>query len=297
MNIVLRTNPVHRAEKVPVDIILEVYFKIDINVDTLSPQTIVLLNVDAQKGEPFSYEYRNKVLLIQPAAKLSPLAHYQVELVGGEEGLKDIMGRLLDQSFMMEFYTADIKDIKPPVVTAPSHLSSVANPVTFKWNAAERAYFYELEISRSNTFDVLVWPRGDSRVYGTEVTPETALEEGSYYARIRSVNDAGTRSAYSSIIQIHVRPPVTAQSTDTAGTGANAQDELDHLKDQLGGTPEQGLDTLGIASMTPADQEVNVPLSFGITSSPLSEIVLEFDEDLDLSTVDSKSFYVIAQKN
>jgi hypothetical protein len=303
MKFVLRTFPNHLAVAVPQDVTIEIYFVIDIVTDTILPQNVILLNVEEQRSESITLEYRNKVLLIKPENKLSPNTHYQIELVGGKNGIKDITGRFLEQSYLFEFYTADVDHIKPPVLTAPAHQTSLTGPVSFAWNAAEKAYFYELEISRSNTFDVLVWPRGESRVYETQVTPDISYEPGNYYARIRTVNHSGEKSSYSKPIQFYVEKSSQHQHPDPEppngsdpGCSDGLDEELEQIKDELGGSEEEE-ESLNVVSMTPADQEVNVPISYDITNNPLTEIVVEFDDDLDLSTINSSSFYVIAQRN
>lgn len=203
MNFVLHTTPTHLSEKVLLGTNIEVSFMFDINVSTLNEQNIILFNMTERKAESVSITYKAKLLTVKPSKDLKPNCHYQVQLVGGQSGIKDITGRTLNDTYVFEFKTHDIEKIKPPMFLFPTDLSEITGDTVFRWTEAAGAYFYELEISRSNTFDVLAWPKANERVYATEFIPDVDYRKGQYYARIRTVNNEGFKSAYSSVIRFY----------------------------------------------------------------------------------------------
>jgi hypothetical protein len=207
MSFVIRTFPIHLSENVPLDMKIDIFFMFDLNTETITPNNVILFNMAEQKSEPIEFEYKNRCLSIRPKQLYSPLTHYQVELLGGKTGIRDITGRDLGQSYKLEFYTADQTKIKTPTLTSPTDLSEIHGDVKFSWLAVENAYFYELQISKSNTFDVLEWPVKDHRVFGTEVIPDVSYKKGTYYARIRAVKDDGTASAFSKPIRYYYDGP------------------------------------------------------------------------------------------
>jgi len=290
MRFVLRTDPIHLASKVPLDATIQVYFMIDLQVSCIKPENIILFNLESQASEPISLDYKNKILFIKPISPLQPKQHYQVELVGGENGIKDITGGVLDSSYTFEFYTDNVSTIQPPVFKYPALYASIPE-LKFQWEAVENAYFYELEISKSNTFNVLVWPLEESRIYDTSITPAVTLEKGiQYYARIRSVNQDGIKSAYSDPIQFLYEPVAVEGAYDHTGS------QLDSIQNALG-TGNDDSSYLHVIKSTPENLQINVPTSFNVVSNPLQEVSIEFDEEIDPQSIDPTLFYLIAQKN
>ncbi|GAK42040.1 hypothetical protein TCA2_4532 [Paenibacillus sp. TCA20] len=206
MSLVLRTFPVHLSQKVDLDSDIEVTFLFDIFKESINTNNVMLLNLKTQKGEEISVVYKDKLLKILPARRLEPLTHYQVELVGGVEGgIRDITERPLLQSYKFEFVTGNETRMARPLITSPTDLSEITGDAKFTWLPVDRADHYELEISKSNTFDVLVWPHQNTGlIFDTQVVPDIDYQKGiTYYARIRAVNIQGVKSAYSNPIRYH----------------------------------------------------------------------------------------------
>jgi uncharacterized protein YciU (UPF0263 family) len=283
MSMILRTFPNHLASNVPRDSTIQVQFMIDLAVDCVTPSNVILFNLDEQKKEQIELSYSNRTLTIQPTNFLNPLVHYQVELTDGPNGIRDITGKWLDQVYVFEFYAADVVGLKSPAILSPNDLSVVGGALLFKWEAVDKAYFYELEISKSNTFDVLLWPlKSGDRVFGTSITPNLNWEEGTYYARVRCVNTEGTKSAYSSSIRFHYQ---------IAGS------LIDAIKDQLS-SPPTIQPKVSVVTSNPIDGSIHVPkdkLNNALLMN--KKIVVEFSEDIDPNSIDSTLFYLVAQKN
>jgi Bacterial Ig-like domain len=304
MDFVLRTYPRHLSENVERDVVIEVVFMIDLNRQLLNDDLIVLFNMTEQRSVPIRYEYRNRVLKITPVEILDPLTHYQLQLIGGEKGIRDITGRYLIESYQVEFFTKDIDSIKPPVFLSPTHLSEVNVKPVFSWESVQNAYAYELQISTSNTFQNLVWPSEKTLIFNTQVTPDIHYKKGRYYARIRSVAEDGTRSAYSDVMQFYFNQETVEQSSGNVESQseptlafkikANSQvkkaDPLavlqQHFAKQNTGEPK-----LFIFSSKPSHQTYNIPLS------QINQIVIEFNENIDPNSVTNQTCYLIGERN
>ncbi|QHW35668.1 Ig-like domain-containing protein (plasmid) [Paenibacillus rhizovicinus] len=292
MNFVMRSDPHHMAEGVAIDARIDVYFMVDLNVNTLAEGAVILYNLDEQKNLPIDFIYKGRVLAIQPKIPMSPLMHYQVQIIGGKDGVKDITGKAMPDTYSVEFYTADAKGIKPPVLLSPTDLSEVRKGPQFSWEAAADAYYYELEISKSNTFDVLVWPTERMRIFETSILPNVLYAKGGHYARIRTIRSDGARSAFSKPVQFMYSgeeqsqpeaPPVDILDPNEA--------HIETLQQFFADQPQaQGL-LFSVEKTSPAASSVNLPVA-GIT-----QIVIEFSDDVDPESLTPDMFYVVDEKN
>jgi hypothetical protein len=285
---VLRTDPHHTAQKVPLDKPMQVVFMVDINVQTLDEGSVMLFNMGEQKTEPVQIEYRKRTMQITPVHPLQPLTNYQLKVVGGEDGIKDITGQMMPDTFVIDFHSDDVKEIKPPVLLAPTDQSELVTDPQFSWSPAEHAYYYQLEISKSNTFDVLVWPKEPNRIFETNVIPEYKLENGTYYARIRSVKDDGIRSAYTKPIQFLYSG---AAANLAVADQEPEQDQLNSLQDHFAYQLQNMAGALSVIQVSPASNTVNLPIA------QIKEIVIEFSEDVDPASLKPEWFYVVAERN
>lgn len=295
MSLVLKSLPVHLSQKVDLDTDIEVRFLFDILTESINTKNVMLLNLNTQKGEEIAVEYKDKLLKILPASRLSPLTHYQVELVGGVEGcIRDITDRPLLQSYKFEFVTGNETRMARPLLTAPTDLSEITGDVRFTWLPVDKADHYELEISRSNTFDVLVWPQEDtSLIFETQVTPVIDYRKGvTYYARIRAVNIQGIKSAYSDPIRYHYNgidevDPETPSVPVVEGE-ATKPTEIDTLKDFFQSQQDGEVSPLTI-KLKPKDGTLMV--------KDISRIVIEFSESVDPDSISEETVYIVSEKN
>jgi hypothetical protein len=306
MNFVLKTEPRHLTENVKCDSSIQVWFMIDIQQSSLRDETIVLFNLTEQKRIPIRFQYRNRCLTITPVEALSPSMHYQLILIGGEHGLRDITGRVMIESYEVEFFTANVLSIKPPVLLTPTHLSEVSSPPTFSWEEVENAYAYELQISKSHTFQSLVWPTEPVLVFDAQVKPKLLYETGQYYVRIRSVGEDGTRSAYSPVLQFYYRekedvfndeenkeasPSVMVRLQAQSRLQEPKLDALSALQQHFANQTMEENEKLYILASRPVNQSWNLPFS------SMNQIVVEFSEDLDPSSIHRQTCYMVAERN
>jgi hypothetical protein len=318
MNIVYKTIPKHTSEDVKLDQVIELYFMLDMNKNTILQDKVILFNVTEQKTEAIKIEYQRRVLKVTPLSPLKPLNHYQLQLVGGEKGVKDITGRTMAETYELEFHTLDVKSIKPPLVVKPTDVSVVKEQAEFVFTSIENASFYEVEVSKSNTFHTLVWPLNDEKVYLSEevrLIPDIPYETGLYYMRVRSVDKDGNQSSWSPSIRyfydgapiIHEQEeeslpepvqeePVAPQSSRVVLQAISqvkdtAPSQLDQLQNVFSSKVESTLTGLYVKSTTPKDKSVNNKLP------NLKKIVIQFTDDIDPSTVDETTCYLLTERN
>lgn len=306
MSLILKTFPVHLTQKVALDTDIEVTFIFDINKDTITTSNIILFNLAEQKSEPISLDYRNRVLRITPARKLQPLVHYQVELVGGinNGGIRDITGRGLNQNFRFEFHTGNETKITAPQLIAPTDVSEIHNDVVFRWNPVDKADYYELQISRSNTFDVLEWPKEQTLVFETQVIPDIVYKKGmTYYARLRAVNNQGVTSAFTPAIRYYyngIDETMVEEKTEAISISgpslpqvkdgeSSSSSEIQALRDHFTAQLDGEINALQVTSMSPKNGSVMVVNA--------SKIVIEFSEMIDPASINHETVYVVSEKN
>ncbi|WP_067924162.1 Ig-like domain-containing protein [Alicyclobacillus shizuokensis] len=294
MNFVLRTTPNPLARNVPLDIQIEVIFMVDIDVSTVVEENVILLDVGQQAGVPVDLSYDRRVLTIKPRANLNPGTHYQVQLIGGKEGFRDITGNYLDVGYTFDFYTDHTRGIEPPEVFEPEDLSEWSAPVHFRWSVAENADHYELEVSQSNTFSPIVW---SGEVHDTEVTPVIDYEPGPYFARIRSVDYKGQKSEYSPMIRFYYTGGLQSEPVEQLVSELTSE-QLSALQSYF--AQQAPSNSLHVVGSTPKDGAVHVAHDQGLINNwpnALKEIVIEFDDTIDPASVDGTVVYLVSDRN
>ena len=321
MNVIYKTIPIHTAEKVALDQVIEVYFMIDINKQALRAEHFILLNMSERKVEDVEFEYNRRVLKIRPMKRLSPLTYYQLQIVGGTDGIKDITGRSMAQTYEVEFHTKDTESIKPPRVIAPTDKSIITKPVEVQLNPSQQAFYYELQISKSNTFHNVLWPVNGEKIYrmtDIKVTPDIKYETGSYYMRVRAVSEEGEASAWSSTIQFYYNgvveieipkdeevpkeePPITEPVPEVneedvvLQTKSRIIDEpltqLSQLQDHFVQEAITASNALSVTASSVQNKSVNNKLTNAKT------IIIDFSEDIDPLVATNNTCYVLVERN
>lgn len=317
MNFIYKTIPRHTEKEIVLNSHIEVHFMIDINQQTMKNEHFILLNMTEQKIEVVNHEYQRRKLKISPIHPFRPNCHYQLQIIGGEQGVKDITGRAMPDTYEIEFYTKDVEGIKPPKILSPTNLVEVRENPSFKLQSVPEANHYELQISKSNTFHNLEWPV--DKVYqitDTEIIPDITYETGQYYTRVRSVDTQGNKSSWSPTVQFYYNgapiiqvaedpeiPTQTDEETDivTAQTKRNIilqpksqmqeMSQVQKMQNIFSAKSETLLTGLYVKKTKPADKSVNNSLDHA------KEIVIEFTEDIDAGTVDSNTCYLLSERN
>lgn len=317
MNIVRRTVPRHTEENIPLDQEIHLLFMVDLNKNSISSEHVILFNITQQRTEDIHFEYYSKSLKVKSVLPLEPLNHYQLKLVGGVNGIKSITGQTMAETYELEFYTKDVASIKPPRIFAPTNVSIVKEHVTFEFEKIKEADYYEMQVSQSNTFHNIVWPLNEEKVYPMselKVTPFIEYKTGQYYARVRSVDTEGIKSAWSSTISFYydgnpiieeVEDPIPSEQVSINKEPEDAQTiilkassshsseltQLSQLQTALSETDENNDVRLYVKSTTPKNGSVNN------NTDKLKTIVIEFTENIDPDSVNSSTCYLLEERN
>lgn len=315
MNVIFKTHPRHTEENVALDQRIEIFFMIDINKKALRDEHVILFNLTEQCVEPVSFEYDRRILSITPVSKFQPNNHYQLQIVGGSNGIRDITGRYMPETYEVEFHTKDIENVKSPRILAPTDLSIIKNPIEIQLEPIEGADYYELEVSKSNTFHNVEWPANGEVIYHSDeikVTPNVDYQKGNYYIRVRTVDEKKNKSSWSSIIQLYYdgdeeivipEEPVFSEDNlqDTVknkrvilSTKTHLQEDtnqLDTLQQAFFSKEENLIKRVYVEKTTPKDKSVHNPLQ------RIGQIVIEFTHEIDSETVNEENCYLLMERN
>lgn len=311
MNFVYKTIPRHTEEDVLLDQKIKVFFMVDLNKNALKEEHIILFNMTEQKVEPVEFEYNRRILTIAPLRNLAPRSHYQLQIVGGKNGIKDITGRTMYETYEVEFFTKDIKSVKPPRILSPTDVSVVKGPVEIQIEPVEDADHYEIQISTSNTFHNVVWPKDGEIVYHTpeiKVIPDVEYENRNYYVRARTVDHTFKKSAWSPVIQFYVEnqeeiiepeePEIPSEQTEekkvvlatNSRLHKNAS-QLDALQNVFSLQESNRHTRLYVKKTSVKDQSVHNSLE------RLNQIVIEFSDEIDPDSVNEETCYLLVERN
>ncbi|MEW6770016.1 MAG: Ig-like domain-containing protein [Bacillota bacterium] len=241
-----------------------VWFNRDLDPGTVSAATVRLL--DLTNRVPVSGEviYTGRQVTFRPDRPLAPESRHQLVVLGGESGVKDILGTAMAQTFTLEFVTGALTGAVVPVVISPAEQEAVAPTFTILWTAVGEG-FYEVQVASDLDFTKVVWPldgEGYTTVFSEDgsfasVVPARPLEPGYYFVRVRMSGEAWSRPVG---FAVYVREePLVAENV---------------------------VDELKVVNMLPSPFSGNVSLDIG-------KIVLEFNRELDPQSVSSKSVYVV----
>lgn len=302
MNFVSKVDPYHLSEDVSMDRKIDIFFFLDLDQGTLTPDKILLINLNEEVSEEVRFEYRNRHLTIYPLKPLKPDMHYQVQIVGGRNGVKNIIGQEMAETYVSEFYTKKIKEIQPPILVYPIDLTEVTDDIEFEWKPVVDAKYYELEVSRSNTFHNLVWPLADTPIFETKIMPHINYEIGTYYVRIRSVNHDGKKSHYTKAVRYYYKGKTQTDNINTPSPEVKEDIVLETKGEVIGSGGI--IHTLQKHFLTKQASSSHQPLKI-VKSTPkhkglhvdAGEIVIKFNKEIDPESVTEDSIYLIEERN
>ncbi|HDR4861046.1 Ig-like domain-containing protein [Bacillus cereus] len=311
MSMIYKTLPHHMQDEVHLDQEIEIIFMLDINVNSLRQENIILINLKGKKVEPVTFTYNRKVLKVKPLNILNPDSHYQLQLIGRENGIKDITGRIMAETYELEFYTKNMVSVKPPTILKPKDLSIITKKPEYHLTKIEEALYYELQISMSNTFNNLVWPQNSEKVYlledETSVKLDISYKQAQYYVRARSVDCKGICSSWSKPISFYFDGEIdsniqTSKKEEFRGmddkedvilqtfTRAVNQEQLKNLQEALWDSDNKFSPKLSVTEVFPKNKSVNNPLD------SFQKVIIKFSEELDINTVNTASCYILVER-
>lgn len=210
-----------------VDIETSVRATFDVDLDTRYLNDFVYLQDEDGKKVEGRVSYRKRVLVFTPLVPLKKQATYSLFLVGDSnlandevEGLRSIIGDAMTGVKIVRFTTKVGDLLPPPDVKRPMNNSVIRLKPVFEWAPVIGNEGYRLQVSKTNTFNVLVYPLEDETVItGESVEPDVVMEDGHYYWRVRTIQTDG-ESIWSRIMQFNLT---------TLSEGKIAEDDADEI--------------------------------------------------------------------
>lgn len=182
--------------------------------------------------------YRKKTITFIPHKPLKKGRTYVFSLVGDKdlndnkiEGIRSIIGEPFAGSYSILFTTELGEILPPPEIISPVHATIIRQKPVFSWIPIENAKGYEIQISKTNTFNTKVFPMNDEEFicYGNTLEPNIEFDDGIYYWRIRTVTQDGEHGAWSQIYQFNLSTIIEGKVTEEDESPEYEEDYLDEL--------------------------------------------------------------------
>lgn len=303
------------SEIVETDISLDVRFFVDVDADTLTNSTVILFDLNEQKTVETKLNYNRRRLLITPLEKLQPNTQYELMLKNGPKGIKDILGLEMIEVYKSSFKTNGKESLKIPAIIYPINRTIIDAPFKIKIDGSKENVYVQLQIAETNRFDAVLWPPNEQLLPLTneplEITPDFNWNERNYYIRLRVTDGESRKSEFSNPVQVFVipkvvEPPIEEVPIDPMPTTPEVEPTPPEVELPKEDTPlEQVLNRI----VENQNEENVIPIPFEIINSNIKDgelnvsldrlgrIIIRFSENLDASTVNNKSIYVVKEKN
>lgn len=204
--LILGTRPKQYASEVPVKTQIKVTFQRDMDINTINTSTFQLATNSGEIIEG-QITYKKKEAIFIPDNPLNPDTTYQATIIGESnpddpkgEGIKDILGNMLFGNYTWTFTTEDSKTIEKPTLKEPyNEVFLKNNPVEFSWERPEGAIRFEIQIAKDRNFRAIIWPKKESSILDTYVSPNIELPDGQYWWRVRAIDSRRRPSQWSKV--------------------------------------------------------------------------------------------------
>lgn len=174
---------------------IKVWFNHDLNPGTVTAATLMLFDITNSVVVSGTVEYSQKVMTFIPNQPLSLSTQYQIVIIGGDVGIKDVFGSTMMQNYQVVFFTAGSTLVATPLITIPADRTLISQPFTVAWTGSQAPY--DVQIALDAAFQSIYWPvSGDdlSVVQASEdggsLIPGRTFADGFYYVRVRSEGGA-----------------------------------------------------------------------------------------------------------
>jgi len=158
--------------------------------------------------------YGDRALVFTPDYELKPNMVYSVMVISNaaaQQGVRSALGRFMPKNYVFNFMTAQRTALKPVQLISPAHNAVINTAPTFNWRMSTSARYYNVEVSRSNTFRTIHWSNYvDSSVIEPPLKPIEHFaenlfdEDGIYYWRVQAVSWHDDASDYSAVYQFNI---------------------------------------------------------------------------------------------
>lgn len=206
---VIEVTPHNYANEVDVETSIRATFSIDMDPRYMS-DFVYLQDEEGNRIEG-RVKYGKRVVTFTPHQPLKKQATYNLFLIGDSNlsdeetvGLRSIIGIAMAGVKIIRFTTMLGDQLLPPTAKFPMNNSVIRLKPVFEWSPVEGNEGYGIQISKTNTFNTLVYPLDDeTTISGELLEPDVELEDGHYYWRIRTIQAGGETSIWSRILQFH----------------------------------------------------------------------------------------------
>jgi len=276
--VVLETSPGNYATEVATTASITVTFNIDL--DSRYIQDYVYLTDARGVHIDSRIVYKRKTITVTPLNPLDPGKTYQLFVIGDSDltdnkanGIRSIVGDPMPGNFILTFTTDGEVAIEPPTLTLPGYGSVMRQNPIFAWEPVDGAVGYNIRISKSNRFDVLVFPENPDQVYTeTEIEPAIIWDEGIHYWSVRAIREDGVKSEWSDIGQFNINMLEPGKISEEDAPPVDVLYETDP--------------SLELIEVFPRDEFAGVPTN-------VKSIYFRVIGEVDVSLIDVDSFRVI----
>lgn len=298
MRFVEKISP-YNTEIVERDVVIDTRFFMDVDTATLNEQTVILFDLDNQKSVPIKLEYSRRRLLIKPIDILEPNGNFELILKSGPSGVKDVIGMEMLGNYKSSFRTKALEKLRPPAIVSPVDRTIVDAPLKIKVAPSENAKYYQLQVAKTNRFDKILWPPEGQLFAVTEdfleLIPDMELENTNYFIRARSTDGEKESSEYGPAIQVYlggVIPEKPKEPDEESGAPGDGLPDIDigDINDEINKEPTNEVGGFKMLSSLPEADSINNNVE------NLSKIILRFSDNIDLSTVNENTVYVVKQR-
>jgi len=215
-NLIQKIIPKSFSVGVALDSKIEVKFFRAMDQLTFGASTFIVEKegTDIRVPGSLAYSALNKTLTFTPTINFDPGITYRITVVGHNkpttspiDGIKDILGNGMMGNFFSTFTTDTSGMLPQTILRSPSNQSAIQVQPTFSWDAIPGADHYDIEVSQTNSFDVIYWPLPSDTIDNTLTTvmPDRPFDvDKQYFWRVRGVRPSTQKGHYSDVHTFYI---------------------------------------------------------------------------------------------
>lgn len=192
---VVRSYPGNLAKEIPNNVVIKVDFNTDLDRDNIVPY----FQITDELGNRIEGQvaYNERTISFVPKRIYGSSQTVRVTIVGDDLsgkgiGIRSVLGERMRGNFSFSFTVAAVPQLPAPNLVYPRNQTVIDKQPTFRWEPVDNAEYYQIEVSKSNTMNPVLWPHNaaEYRVYDVseDLDPQDEFEDGIYYWRVRAVN-------------------------------------------------------------------------------------------------------------
>jgi hypothetical protein len=192
---VMLTSPNNGDTNVSLSTVIQVWLSHDLNPGSVTDATMMLWDLTNNVVVAGTVCYAAKCITFTPNQLLMPSAQYQVVVIGGQNGIKDIFGKNMVQNYQVQFYTAASTSVPTPSIIQPADRTLVSQPFTITWTGGQAPY--NVQIALDAGFQSIYWPISGDDISVVQATadggtciPGRMFDNSFYYVRVCSSGGA-----------------------------------------------------------------------------------------------------------